>query len=469
MGSSAIPLILQRAVKQNYPSHPRNPRLTFVVLKRTFAKTLASLAPSGSLVAAISGGLDSMTLLDLLAGVKKHKIIVVHFNHLLRAEESDGDEQFVRDEARRRKLEFESGRADVRSTARQQGISIEMAARQHRHAFLAQVAKAHNADIVLAHHADDQIETFLLRLLRGIEGPGLAGMRLIAPSPADPNIRLLRPLLETTRDDLHAFAKKKCVRFRLDSSNALLNVQRNRLRLQVIPALRAESGPQFHDRLHRHIQDLRHAADSNREAARAWLQAPSNFGAMPDWLRREVIAAQLDDAKIPVTAARLKTLLAKPGAFHSISSGHSIAIDSQGKLQQLGQLWPKDSLKVDLSQASSAGFADVKLTWRRVATANLKPTPNQMTFDAERIGSKIVLRHWQQGDRIQLLGRNSSRPLHEMLSRNKIPRAQRHRLLVAVTAQGEIFWVEGLRITEQFKVTSSTKTFLEWRWQRRVL
>src|SRR5437868_4010481 len=187
-----------------------------------------------------------MTLLELLAGQKKHKIIIAHFNHQLRGKEGDADEQFVREQAQRRDLQFQSARANVRATAKGKGISIEMAARQHRHQFLAQIAQANQADIILAHHADDQIETYLLRL--------------------------------------------------------------------------------------RHIQDLRQAADATRESARAWLQAPTNFATIPEWLRREIIATQLDDAKIPITTARLRALLTKPGAFHSIALGQSIAIDTEGKL-----------------------------------------------------------------------------------------------------------------------------------------
>lgn len=88
-----------------------------------------------------------------------------------------------------------------------------------------------------------------------------------------------------------------------------------------------------------------------------------------------------------------------------------------------------------------------------------------MVFDAERVGWPVVLRHWQQGDVIRLSGRSQARPLHEMFSRNKIPREERHRAVVAATAGGEIFWAQGLRITEQFKITPETRRFLEWRWQ----
>src|SRR5688572_24562732 len=136
-------------------------------LQQRFAAALDALRPGPTLVVGVSGGMDSMALLELLQASGK-KLVVAHFNHQLRGAESDGDEAFVREQAEKRGLEFRVGRGDVRAEAK--AISIEMAARKLRHAFLAEIAREHEADIVLAHHADDQIETVLMRAQRGIEG-----------------------------------------------------------------------------------------------------------------------------------------------------------------------------------------------------------------------------------------------------------------------------------------------------------
>ena len=178
-------------------------------LEEFFTPAFAALCPSHALVAAISGGIDSMALLELLVSTK-HKIVVAHFNHHLRGADSDLDEAFVRDEATRLGLEFRAGGGDVRAAAK--GISVEMAARKLRHDFLASIARDFSADLVLAHHADDQIELFLLRLLRGIEGSGLIGMREVSPSPADPNVRMLRPLLNVPKSEINEFAARKKIR-----------------------------------------------------------------------------------------------------------------------------------------------------------------------------------------------------------------------------------------------------------------
>lgn len=428
-----------------------------------FSRTLAGLSPARSLVLGVSGGLDSMAQLELSVRLN-HKLIVAHFNHQLRGPESDADEAFVRDQASQRNLPFVSGCGDVRAHAK--GISIEMAARKLRHEFLARVAREHSADILLAHHADDQIELFLMRLLRGVAGPGLAGMRMISASPADPNIRILRPLLETSRSELAAFVRQNEIPFREDSTNAELHADRNRIRHQIIPILREEAGPNFQSKFLGQFAATREAADLTRSAARAWLQGRARFSTQPEWLRREIIATQLNDSKIPVTAQRLDALLKADGARISVDPQKTIALDSKGCLQIFNELWPANSISLDIASPGQIEFEGVQLSWNFPSQPNLAPLPNQLTFDADRIGSAITLRHWQQGDRIQLSGRASSRPLHEMLSRNKIPRDQRHRLLVAATAAGEVFWAEGLRITEPFKIIATSKRFLEWHWTK---
>jgi tRNA(Ile)-lysidine synthase len=432
----------------------------------SFSRAWCRLSPSSTLLLGVSGGLDSMALLELVSHFEeRHKLIVAHFNHQLRGDESDGDEAFVREQASHRNLPFVSARGDVRAAAK--GISIEMAARQLRHEFLAKVARENSADILLAHHADDQIELFLMRLLRGIEGPGLACMRMISPSPSDPNIRILRPLLETFRAELAAFSDENKIPFREDATNAELHADRNRIRHQIIPILREEAGPNFQSNLLRHIAATRDQGELARSAARAWLQERAEFSNLPDWLRREIIATQLDDAKIPVTAQSLDALLKADGARVSINAAQTVALDSHGQLQIFNQLWPADSIALTLSSEGAAEFSNLTLSWSFPTEPDLSPLPNQMTFDADKVGTQITLRHWRQGDRIHLSGRSSNRPLHEMFSRNKIPRDQRHRLVVAATAAGEIFWVEGLRVTENFKVTPASKRFLNWRWQPR--
>src|ERR1700677_2278987 len=174
-----------------------------------------------NILVAVSGGVDSMVLLHLLKALsveRRWKLTVAHFNHRLRGRASDADEVFVRKTAKGMKLPFVSKRADVKRFARESKLSIEMAARKLRHEFLAEVARACKIKtIALAHHADDQVELFFLRLLRGAGGSGLAGMKWRSPSPMNPRIFLIRPLLDQIKAALQAYADQSRTAFREDA------------------------------------------------------------------------------------------------------------------------------------------------------------------------------------------------------------------------------------------------------------
>ena len=169
---------------------------------------------------AVSGGLDSMVLLHALkklSGQHKWKITVVHFNHLLRGRASDADESLVRLMAAKMKLPMVAERGDVKRFAKESKLSIEMAARKLRHEFFARVARKQKIKtIALAHHADDQVELFFLRLLRGAGGESLAGMKWQSPSPADKTILLVRPLLDLSKSELAEFGRENKIQFRDD-------------------------------------------------------------------------------------------------------------------------------------------------------------------------------------------------------------------------------------------------------------
>ena len=187
------------------------------------------------MLAAVSGGLDSMCLLHLLTVWGQERSITVtaaHFNHQLRGDESDRDEQFVRDWCGVHGVPFVSGRGDVRALAAQRGQSLEEAAREARYAFLIKEKERLGCRYVLtAHHADDNAETMLLNLLRGTGLRGLTGI------PAAREF-LLRPFLQVTREELAAYATAHSIPYVEDSTNALDDAARNVLRHQVLPVLK---------------------------------------------------------------------------------------------------------------------------------------------------------------------------------------------------------------------------------------
>ncbi|HEU0037668.1 MAG TPA: tRNA lysidine(34) synthetase TilS, partial [Verrucomicrobiae bacterium] len=199
------------------------------------------------ILVAVSGGLDSMVLLHLLRplAARNHwKLFVAHFNHQLRGRSSEADARLVGKTAATLDLPFSVGAGPVRALALERAESIEMVARELRHKFLARTAtRLRIRRVALAHHADDQVELFFLRLLRGAGGEGIAGMKWQSPSPANPKLQLVRPLLDVSRADLEQFAQQNKIRFREDASNASRDFLRNRIRHELLPGLRDRFQP----------------------------------------------------------------------------------------------------------------------------------------------------------------------------------------------------------------------------------
>lgn len=188
-----------------------------------------------TVVVAVSGGADSVALLDLLARCRHPRLslVVAHLNHCLRGEASDADQAFVAHLAKLLGLPFYAQRTDVARLAQKERLSLEDAGRSARYLFLTETASAIGASsIALAHHQDDQAETVLMRLLRGSGGSGLAAMRPVSQG------LLKRPLLKISREELERYLKGRGLTWRTDESNADTSFLRNSIRHELIPQLK---------------------------------------------------------------------------------------------------------------------------------------------------------------------------------------------------------------------------------------
>jgi tRNA(Ile)-lysidine synthase len=168
----------------------------------------------------------------------------------------------------------------------------------------------------------------------------------------------------------------------------------------------------------------------------------------------------------------VEQLRAAPEKFVSVSSGLSVARDTTGKItlqEQVEEKFKPDEFKLQLQgRAEQAAFAGRKFRWQIQPQRNFVLPQKQAgleIFDADKIGGEIILRHWRAGDRFQPIGLKSPVKLQDLFVNSKIPAARRRGLILAATAVGEIFWVEGLRISERFKLTPDTKLRLTWRWR----
>ena len=451
------------------------------------------LKPGPAVLVAVSGGLDSMVLLHSLHELSSRhrwKLTVAHFNHQLRGRSSDADERLVRRTAATLKLPFVAGRIDVKGFAQKSKLSIEMAARKLRHEFFARAARERKIRVIaLAHHADDQVELFFLRVLRGAGGEGLAGMKWRSPSPVDAKIMLLRPLLDTTKEELRRFARKNKVRFREDATNARLEMPRNRVRNELLPLLRRRYQPALTRTVLRLMEIVGAEADLIGETARQWLKKTGRDGPpgrprtprrgvptfkdLPVAVQRRVLQLQLSEIGVPAVFGLIESLRQSTDVQVNLGPQLSILRDATGMVSL--PLAPPSGFSTNETVINLAGragdveFDGMRLGWRLEAGANFaRPHGRKAceSFDADKVGGNITLRHWRPGDRFQPIGLRSSVKLQDLFTNRKIPRTRRRALMVAAAENREIFWVEGLRISENFKLTPQTRRRLVWRWHR---
>jgi len=441
-------------------------------------------------------------VLSILARRHGWHLTVAHLNHQLRGRASAADERLVRATARKLRLPIVVERVKVREFARTQALSLEMAARQLRHEFLARIAaRLHLGTVALAHHADDQLELFFLRLLRGSSGQGLSGMKWQSASPANAQVELVRPLLDQPKVVLRQYTRQNHIPFREDATNQCLDIQRNRIRHELLPLLRKYYQPALDRTVLRLMELVGAEAQFTTDAAQDWLeeldecenhhqparrrqakgQTPKLFDALPLAVQRRGLQSQLLHLGITPDFELVERLrlspnqpLSVPAPIQSATMPTTVSVrrDERGRLH-LSQTAPAgfNERSVEMALAGTSGevlFDGTTIQWRlaRPPRGWLRPRPGEEWFDAAQVGSPIVLRHWQPGDRFQPIGLGKSVKLQDFFTNTKVPRQRRHDLLLGATRQGEVFWVEAGRISERFKLTKSTIRGLQWRWYR---
>jgi len=500
-------------------------------LERSILK-MRLLRDGQAVVVAVSGGSDSMVLLRVLHELApRHgwKLAVAHLNHQLRGRASDADERLVRGTADKLGLRLVVKRANVRKYAKDHKLSIEMAARRLRQNFLAQTASAMKIPtIALAHHADDQLELFFLRLLRGAGGEGLGGMKWKNTSPGDHKTELIRPLLDLPKSALKDFATEKRVPSREDSSNRRLEFRRNRIRHELLPLLRRWYQPALDKTVLRTMDIITAEADFVAQAATNWLEHSQNipassrrqpaksgrrprsifnsgfllcFDRLPTAVQRRAVQLQLLNLGIEPGYDLVETLRLNPDLPIMVAVPSSAGPDGSRAKKIFGsqisvppprngtptQIWLDASGLIHWRRSSTATFESdafefnltagagelmfgrTHIRWRADSSAKIRKLKKNTCleyFDADKVGSRISLRHWRPGDRFQPIGLSKPVKLQDLFTNSKVPRHQRHGLTVATVSNGEIFWVENLRISERFKLTDGTMRCLQWRWRR---
>ncbi len=409
------------------------------------------------------------------------RLQIAHLNHQLRGRASEADERLVRRTATRLGIEAVVKKADVGAFAKKRKISIEMAARQVRHEFLAEVARRNDiASIALAHHANDQVELFFLRLLRGASSEGLAGMDWSALSPVDPTRRLIRPLLGFSKAELVEWAALEKIPFREDRTNRSFNMLRNRVRHELLPLLKAKYQPAIFRTTLRLMEIARAESEFLDRSAGELAGGGKEFSLLPLALQRRLIQSGLIRLGVDPNFELIEEL--RRSEDSPVMVGPEIVVERDNSGQVRLRAVPRSNFGSERLALSLTGgpnkfsFSGVQIQWsitlwkkgmiRTLAPKESSAPRGVELFDVGKIGDSIVLRHWERGDRFQPIGMSVSVKLQDLFVNQKIPRDQRHKLLVLAIDNGELVWVEGLRISERFKLDKDTVSQLKWSWRR---
>jgi tRNA(Ile)-lysidine synthase len=432
-----------------------------------------------SVLVAVSGGVDSMVLLDvlrLLAAADGFMMSVAHFNHQLRGRASELDEKLVQKYCLKHGLRFETGRGDVKKLTKAKKISMEMAARELRLKFLAETAERLACDrVALAHHAGDQAELFFIRLFRGSGGDGLAGMDWSGVFSGRKNLKSVRPFLDVPKERLLKYANQHKVLYREDATNRDNEIIRNRVRTKLVPKISELFGPAALSSIQRTMEVIGAEAELAGLEAERWMKASKRkaFEKLHLAVQRQVIRQQLWELAVPESFDLIEELRGPADVWIQVNPRTFLSRTQRGVVQQRGPLqgaFCETATNLDLSgRSGEVLFGTLKLTWQLEDAAKRFIKPSRVVgvevFDAEKVGVVIRLRHWRAGDRFQPLGMPQSVKLQDWFVNRKVPLERRRQLAVAEVADGRIFWVEGERIGEQFKLDKASRQRLKWQWQ----
>lgn len=437
------------------------------------------IGEQGKVIAAVSGGVDSAVLLDLLSherGALGIDVIVAHFNHQLRGEESEGDEQFVAARAAHYGLELYVDRANTADYARHTRLGIQEAARNLRYDFFAKLLESSGYDfIATAHNADDNAETVLFNLFRGAGVQGLAGIPVVRLDR-----RIVRPLLFARREEIERYAELEGLTYREDSSNTKDVYTRNFIRHQILPLVRDQINPNVVDALQRSSELFRELEVYLTYSARTALDvvaagrgegemslAIPRLRSYPLLLQQYVVllAAQTVTGRRPeydqITRI-LELTEGLTGSWVMLDEGHGVYRDRD--LLVIRRMETPAEFRIVVLQNRSYDFNGFHFSSELLDIRSRGEGNGGSTeyIDADSLPpGDLVLRTWAEGDWFVPLGMKARKKISDYFVDAKIPLYEKRNYPILETKDGDIVWLCGQRIDDRFKITEHTRNILK--------
>jgi tRNA(Ile)-lysidine synthase len=419
------------------------------------------------LLLGVSGGIDSVVLAQLVDQLG-NEFAIAHCNFNLRGTESDEDEKFVASLSDILRVPFFSASFHTNEIASEKGISIEMAARELRYEWFEQIRQQHGYDYILvAHHQDDVLETFILNLTRST---GIRGLSGIKPKAG----RVVRPMLFATRSDIETYASTYEISSRLDSSNDDQCIKRNKVRHTIIPLLE-EINPAFRRNLHKTIALLNdteqiYLQQIEKTKAEVMVQSGDWFSISIAGIKNlQPIETYLFELLRPFSfkgemmADMVKALDKEPGT-QFFSATHRLVVDRETLIVTSLETETNELVYINSNVTHIESPLPMHLSVEPyIQGYNILKNKNIAQLDYHKVVFPLLLRRWKKGEYFKPLGLNGFKKLSDFFVDEKMSIPEKESTWI-LSSEGKVAWVVGRRIDDRFKITPETTLILKIDW-----
>lgn len=461
---------------------------------------------NSTVIAAVSGGGDSMLLLNLLKelksnGDKNFNLVAAHFNHCIR-ENAIKDEEFVREFCKKNNIYLEIGRGNVPEYAEEEGISTETAARKMRYEFLAETAnKVKNLykteiSIATAHHMDDNAESILMNFIRGSGSGGLTGIkrkRFMTVNGTE--FSLIRPLLNINKNQIEKINSEHEIEYVHDETNDIADTTRNRLRLEIIPIIK-QLNPSYAKTFMRNAEIIGAEDEFLNELAEEKFLSVSRYedediyvdkkgmNKLSPVIKRRIVIKILSKMGMKIdyshsNVERLVSLFEKPsgkceivGEITATAERDEVCFSKKIK-KKIKSLFVKINVKeIEFKEKinTEKGYLEIVILEgeevdkiKKLFNEKVRIDKNIGYADISSLGEEIVIRTRSDGDMFRPFGSPGRKNLGDIMTDIKMPLRKRDEVPV-IESDGEIIFVPGIRIAQRARVTDKTKIIVSFRY-----
>ena len=443
------------------------------------------------ILVALSGGPDSVCLLHILyklKGVLDIEIGAIHINHLLRGEESEGDERYIKDLCDKLGIKYYVKRIDIEYIANSTGVSLEVAGRNERYKAFEEIRNEYNYNkVAVAHNANDQAETVLMRMMRGTGLEGLTGIK------AKRKDGIIRPILCLNRYEIEKYCEDNELKPRIDASNYERVYSRNKVRLDILPYMKENFNKDIIETLNRMVLLLQKDNEFIEEYSKKCYDIYCSKKNDAIIIRKEIFKDELEAINTRVVKMAFKKVSKSDQNFEmkhiykiiELSNGETgkqISLTNNIVCENIyGDVLlslkdnNKKTCKDKFISINKEKISDNIEFENYIVKFNVIDSQKKIEFskddlikffDYDKIKKEIIIRNRRDGDKIIPLGMNGSKKIKDIFIDLKIPREERGNIPI-VCFDDKIAWVVGLKTSQEYKVTNSTKKILKIMFDKR--